>query len=111
MVNTEKKYLEEKRKNVSLEEIVQEQKADNRKLGQYLKKADEFSKECERECRFIKKKIVEVKQQLQEEATAKEAISKDLDHIEKLYEEYELSHQNDLKLLLPSTSRSNISSR
>ena len=80
---------------MSLEEVVQEQKNDNRKLGLYLKEADEFSKEAERECHYLKKEISDAKQQLQDESSAKEAIIKDLDHIKKMYADYEEQISNN----------------
>lgn len=86
---SEEKLLEEKRKTLSLEEIVQEQKAEIRKLGSFLKEADDFSKESERECHFLKKEIHDIKQELQKESLQKETLSKDLDNVKKLYNEYE----------------------
>ena len=86
---SEEKLLEEKRKTLNLEEIVQEQKAENRKLGLFLKEADDFSKESERECHFLKNEIHNIKEELQKENLQKEALTKDLDNVKKLYNEYE----------------------
>ena len=93
---SEEKLLEERRKTLSLEEIVQEQKTENRKLGLFLKEADDFSKESERECHFLKNEIHDIKQELQKESLQKEALNKDLDNIKQLYNEYEEKlHSND----------------
>ena len=89
LTSTEEKYLEEKRKTVNLEEIVQELKGENRKLGLYLKEADNFSKESERECHYLKKEILDVQKELQKESLCKESLQKDLEDIKKLYSEYE----------------------
>ena len=90
LTTSEEKYLEEKRKNVSLEEIIQEQKAENRKLGMFLKEADEFSKESERECMYLKKEILDIRQDLQKESTLKESLTKDFEKIKNLYDEYDI---------------------
>ena len=86
---SEQKLLEEKRKIIDLETIIQDQKQENRKLGLFLKEADDFSKESERECRYLKSEIIDIKQELNRESQSKESLSKDLENIKKLYAEYE----------------------
>ena len=87
--SSEERLLEEKKKTQSLEEVIQEQNSENRKLGMFLKEADNFSKESEKECHFLKNEIHEIRLELQKESLLKESLSKDLENVKKLYTEYE----------------------
>ena len=51
-ISQEEKFLDEKRKNVHLEEILREQESEIRKLNMYLKESDEYSKELQKESHF-----------------------------------------------------------
>ena len=53
----EEKYLEEKRKNMKLEEMFHDQENEIRKLNLYLKESDDFAKEVQKECHFMKDEV------------------------------------------------------
>ena len=53
----EEKYLEEKRKNVKLEEMFRDQENEIRKLNMYLKESDDYSKEIQKECHYVKQEV------------------------------------------------------
>ena len=53
----EEKYLEEKRRNAKLEEMFREQENEIRKLNMYLKESDDYSKEIQQECHYLKQEV------------------------------------------------------
>ena len=77
---TEERLAEEKRKNLEMEDSIQEHKSEIRKLNMYLKDADQFSKESERECHFLKQELMETKLHLKLESEQKEAMKNDTEN-------------------------------
>ena len=53
----EEKYFEEKRRNAKLEEMFREQENEIRKLNMYLKESDDYSKEIQQECHYLKQEV------------------------------------------------------
>ena len=90
---TEERLAEEKRKNLEMEDSIQEHKSEIRKLNMYLKDADQFSKESERECHFLKQELLDMKLHLKRESDEKEALKRDLEIIKK-----DESHEAEQKL-------------
>ena len=77
--NMEDKYMEEKRKNSHLEDLIRSREDEIRKLNSYLKEAEEFSKNIEEENRFLQKQVSETKSQLKQELDSKDQLKSELD--------------------------------
>ena len=56
-LSMEEKYFEEKRRNAKLDEMIREQENEIRKLNMYLKESDDYSKEIQQECHYLKQEV------------------------------------------------------
>ena len=75
----DEKFMDEKRKNNHLSDLLQEREGEIRQLNLYLKEAESFSKSVEQENRFLQKQLAEKKSQLEQEVESKEQFKSDLE--------------------------------
>lgn len=75
----DEKYMDEKRKNNHLSDLLQEREGEIRQLNLYLKEAESFSKSVEQENRFLQKQLAENKSKLEQEVESKEQVKSDLE--------------------------------
>ena len=87
----EEKYIQERQKNVKLEEILREQEADIRKLNVYLKDSEDYSKEIHNECHHLKKQILACGHELSSAVNDKESLEKMLKENQRSDEKLKLS--------------------
>ena len=75
----EEKYLEEKRKNGHLENLIRDRENEIRQLNLYLKEAETFSKGVEQENELLQRQLSETKSKLEEEIDTKDQLRSEID--------------------------------
>lgn len=75
----EEKYLEEKRRNCHLDSLLREREEEIRKLNNYLKESELFSKNLEQENQFLEKQLIEMKLKIEEEREINDKLKSKLD--------------------------------
>ena len=75
----EERYMEEKRKNSHLEDLIRDRENEIRQLNLYLKEAETFSKSVEQENRLLQMQLAESKSKLEQEIDRKDQLRSDFD--------------------------------
>ena len=75
----EEKYMEEKRKNTHLEDLIRDRENEIRQLNSYLKEAETFSKSVEQENRVLQMQLTESKSKLEQEIDRKDQLRSEFD--------------------------------
>ena len=75
----EEKFMEEKRKNSHLEDLIRDRENEIRQLNLYLKEAETFSKSVEQENRLLQMQLAESKSKLEQEVDRKDQLRSEFD--------------------------------
>lgn len=97
-LSMEEKYFEEKRRNAKLDEMIREQENEIRKLNMYLKESDDYSKEIQQECHYLKQELLDSQQQLKKEKLMTGSLNKDIEDMKRDQSELKVEIESERKV-------------